>query len=137
MIPIELVKIETGEIIDVISYRTQQQQNIIEQERRKLLSKSNDNFIFVTYKACKQLNIDNSIFTQSDIARIIYIASYATNQNKLMITERTPMTRDKLFELMNLDAKFFNRFYNKLIKNNVLIEKEENLYFNEKINVFW
>lgn len=136
MIHIELANIETGEIIDVISYRTQQQQNIIEQERRKLLYKNNDNFIFITYRACKQLNIDNKIFTQSDITRIIYIASYSTNKNKLMITERTPMTRDKLFELMNLDVKFFNRFYNKLIKNNVLIEKEENLYFNEKIMFF-
>lgn len=132
-----LIDPDTNKIINNVVYIvTEDYLRYKRDKENKKLCKSDDNFIFITYKACKQLNIDDSIFTQSDIARIVYIASYSANKNKLMITERTPMTKNRLFDLMNLDAKFFNRFYKKLIKNNVLIEKEENLYFNEKIMFF-
>lgn len=128
---------DTGEIIDnVCRIYTQEQLEIMNKKNKKSLVRSKDNFIFITYKLLTSLNIENGDFNQPDIARIIYIMSYISNDNRLMFTERTPMTKDKLSELMGLNKKVFNTFYNKLIKNNILIEKDNYLFINKEFSFY-
>ena len=128
---------DTGEIIDnVCRIYTQEQLEIMNKKNKKSLVRSKNNFIFITYKLLTSLNIENIDFNQPDIARIIYIMSYISNDNRLMLTERTPMTKDKLSELMGLNKKVFNTFYNKLIKNNILIEKDNYLFINKEFSFY-
>lgn len=128
---------DTGEIIDnVCRIYTQEQLEIMHKKNKKSLIRSKNNFIFITYKLLTSLNIENVDFNQPDIARIIYIMSYISNDNKLMFTERTPMTKEKLSELMCLNDRVFKRFYNKLISNNILIEKDNYLFVNKDFSFY-
>ena len=128
---------DTDEVVNN-TYRiyTQEQFETIVKKNKKLLVRSKNNFIFITYKLLTSLNIKNEDFNQPDIARIIYIMSYIGNNNRLMLTERTPMTKDKLSELMGLNKKVFKTFYNKLIKNNILIEKDNYLFVNKDFSFY-
>lgn len=136
--PRAVYDIDTGEIIENVKYIvTEARQKQDQQRANRRLVRNEENFIFVAYEACKRLNIDNKdIFNQADITRIIYIASYLSNDNRLMLTERTPMTKEKLSELMGLNDRVFKRFYNKLISNNILIERDDCLYINKKFMFF-
>lgn len=128
---------DTDEVVNnTCRIYTQEQFETIVKKDKKLLVRSKNNFIFITYKLLSSLNIENGDFNQPDIARIIYIMSYISNDNRLMLTERTPMTKDKLSELMGLNKKIFNRFYNKLIKNNILIEKDNYLFANKDFSFY-
>lgn len=130
--------IDTGEIIENVKYIvTEARQKQDQQRANRRLVRSNENFIFLAYEACKRLNIDDKdIFNQADITRIIYIASYLSSDNRLMLTERTPMTKEKLSALMGLNDMVFKRFYNKLLSNNILIERDGYLYINKKFMFF-
>ena len=136
--PRAVYDIDTGETIENVRYIITEDYIKAKKEREnKRLVRSSDNFIFVAYEACKRLNIDNKdIFNQADITRIIYISSYLGNDNRLMLTERTAMTKEKLSELMGLNDIVFKRFYNKLISNNILIERDDCLYINKKFMFF-
>ena len=136
--PRAVYDIDTGETIENVRYIITEDYIKAKQEREnKRLARSSENFIFVAYEACKRLNIDNKdIFNQADITRIIYIASYLSNDNRLMLTERTPMTKEKLSELMGLNDRVFKTFYNKLLSNNILIERDEYLYIDKKFMFF-
>ena len=128
---------DTDEVVNnACRIYTQEQFETIVKKNKKLLVRSKDNFIFITYKLLTSLNIENGDFNQPDIARIIYIMSYISNDNRLMLTERTPMTKDKLSELMGLNKKVFNTFFNKLIKNNILIEKDNYLFVNKEFSFY-
>ena len=128
---------DTGEVVDnTCRIYPQEQFETIVKKNKKLLVRSKNNFVFITYKLLTSLNIENGDFNQPDIARIIYIMSYINNDNRLMLTERTPMTKNKLSELMGLNKKIFNRFYNKLIKNNILIEKDNYLFVNKDFSFY-
>ena len=133
----KLIDAETGEVFDNVKYiRTAESDKAYEKLQSKKLNRSNENFIFLTYDICNKLNIDNGDFKQSDIAKIIYIMSYVGNDNKLMLTERTPITKDKLSELLGLNKKIFNTFYNKLINNNILIEKDNCLFIDKQFSFY-
>lgn len=137
--PRTVYDIDTGEIIENVKYIvTEARQKQDQQRANRRLVRSNENFIFLAYEACKSLNIDidREIFNQADITRIIYIASYLSNDNRLMLTERTPMTKEKLSELMGLNDMVFKRFYNKLLSNNILIERDGYIYINKKFMFF-
>lgn len=137
--PRTVYDIDTGEIIENVKYIvTEARQKQDQQRANRRLVRSNENFIFLAYEACKSLNIDidREIFNQADITRIIYISSYISNDNRLMLTERTPMTKEKLSELMGLNDRVFKTFYNKLLSNNILIERDEYLYIDKKFMFF-
>ena len=132
----EVLNLKTGEIIDAKCIITEEYVNYKKSLEHKKLTRCSDNFIFITYDICNKLNIDNGDFNQPDIARIIYIMSYISNDNRLMLTERTPMTKDKLLEIMGLNDRVFKIFYNKLIKNNILIEKDNSIFINKDFSFY-
>ena len=132
----EVLNLTTGEIVDAKCIITEEYINYRKSLEHKKLNRCSDNFIFLTYDICNKLNIDNVDFNQPDIARIIYIMSYISNDNRLMFTERTPMTKEKLSELMCLNDRVFKTFFNKLIKNNILIEKDNYLFVNKEFSFY-
>lgn len=132
-----LIDKDTGEIIEKVTRCiTDGQIKYLEKRNKYLISKNKDNFIFMTYEACKKINSEKNIFTQSDITRIIYIASYAKNNNKLMLSERIPLTKEKMFGVLGLKSKSFELFYNKIIKHNVIKETDGILYLNRGFAFF-
>ncbi len=130
-----MVDIETGEVFDNVKYiriaESDKAYEII--KSKKLFNKSNENFIFLTYKMLKEINIDKEIFKKEDITKIIYIASFMNYDCKLMLTERTPMTKTILKKKIGISNDRFDKFYKKLIVNKVLAEKNGYIYFNDKI----
>ena len=132
----EVLNLKTGEIVDAKCIITEEYINYKKSLEHRKLNRCSDNFIFLTYDICNKLNIENGDFNQPDIARIIYIMSYISNDNRLMFTERTPMTKDKLSELMGLNDRVFNTFFNKLTKNNILIEKDNYLFINKEFSFY-
>lgn len=130
-----MVDIETGEVFDNVKYiRIAESDKAYEMMKsKKLFNKSNENFIFLTYKMLKEININKEIFKKEDITKIIYIASFMNYDCKLMLTERTPMTKTILKKKIGISNDRFDKFYKKLIVNKVLAEKNGYIYFNDKI----
>lgn len=130
-----MVDIETGEVFSNVKYiRTADSYETYKKlQSKKTAYRSGKNFIFLTYKMLKEINIDKEIFKKEDITKIIYIASFMNYDCKLMSTERTPMTKTILKEKLGLSNYGFDLFYKKLINNKVLTEKDGCIYFDNKI----
>lgn len=127
------INIETGEIIEDVRYLITDRFLSTSKENSKY--KSIDSFIFLNFKK-EYLNIDKSIFTQSEIARIIYISAFLKNENRLMLSERVPLTIDSLKKKMNLNDKVFKRFLKKIFDFQIVVNKDDDLYFDRKIAFF-
>lgn len=131
----KLIDAETGEVFDNVRYiRTAESCEVYETiKSRKLFNRSNENFIFLTYKMLKEININKEIFKKEDITKVIYIASFMNYDCKLMLTERTPMSKIILKGKLGLSDYRFDLFYKKLIDNKVLTEKDGYIYFDNRI----
>lgn len=131
----KLIDAETGEVFDNVRYiRTAESCEVYETiKSKKLFNRSNENFIFLTYKMLKEININKEIFKKEDITKVIYIASFMNYDCKLMLTERTPMSKITLKEKLGLSDYRFDLFYKKLIDNKVLTEKDGYIYFDNRI----
>lgn len=124
---------DTGEVVNnVCRIYTQEQLETIAKKNEKSLVRSKNNFIFITYKLLTSLNIENEILTQSDITRIIYVSTYMSKSGKLMKTERTSMSKEALQEKLKLKKSEFAKLYKKIIDLDILKEKEDGLYLNQK-----
>lgn len=125
---------ETGEVIEDVRYLLTDR-FLSKKEKENSKNRSNESFIFLNFKN-GNLNIDKSIFTQSEITRIIYISTFLKNENRLMQTERVPLSIESLNKALNLNYKVFQRFLKKALENKVIINKEGALYFDKEIAFF-
>lgn len=125
---------DTGEIIeDVTKIITKKQSDLISKKIKDSLFRDESNFIFLTFKRLNELNLRyNEILDQADITRIIYMSTFLNYDNKLMKTERKPMTKEMLFKKMNMEKSGFNKFYKRLLTTDIIIEKDNELFLNKK-----
>lgn len=128
------VNMETGEIIEDIGV-TMTKSFLEMKKKQNSKTRNSESFIFLNFKN-GNLNIDQSIFTQSEVTRIIYISTFLKNENKLMLTERVPLNLESLNKELNLNDKVFKRFLKKILENKVIINKEGALYFDKEIAFF-
>lgn len=88
-----------------------------------------DKFIWMIYKLYQSINKHEEILSSSDLTRLIYMATFVDWKGRLMETEQTPMTKEKLKEKLRLSRNKFADFYKKIIDLYILIEyidKEDN-----------
>lgn len=130
----DLIDKETGEIFNDVIYIKTKESNLKNKDIRSSLKldRHYNNFIFMNYVASSKLLLEDVNLTQSEITRTIFISSFIGKNNKLMITERTCADKNKLKKELNIANTQFKILYKKLISNNILIEKSDGIYFNNK-----
>lgn len=128
---------ETGEELDNVVILTREQirerkayaEHDAEKRRIKEENLELGHFIFNIYKTNKNLN---NLKPQT-AARLVYLATFLDyTNNRLMTSERKPMTKTDLKSVMNLKAGTFKNFYNEIIENGYLLPIENNLHLNKK-----
>jgi hypothetical protein len=81
-----------------------------------------DKFIWIIYTLYQEINKHEEILTSSDLTRLIYISTFVDWKGRLMETEQTAMTKEKLKEKLRLSRNKFYELYKKLIDLQILIE---------------
>lgn len=116
-----------------ISYTPESQEMYREQRAREQMKKlrriKNDplgNFYFVP---------SNEQFvglSPETVTRLIYINTFVGYDNKLMLTERTPMKRKDLAEVLNLSKSTISRFWRE-VSPKYIIENDSGLIFTSSL----
>jgi len=133
---------EDGTITEITTYRpeeeykgyTNEQREFFQSKSMKKLEQSEVNkklggFIFALFEYEEQLNIENSDITQSDLTKLIFIATYIDYENYLKNYSKF-INKTKLKELLKLDRNNFSKFYNRMKSLNIFEEVEDKIKFN-------
>lgn len=124
-----IVNMETGEIIEgVKKIITHKQDEFLNENRR--MTKENKEFVdefgyFVFKEDSKHVNKLENKISNSDIARLIYVATYLDYDNILHFDDGKPINKKDLFGLVGSNKKIFYAWYNLMIKTKIIIEKED------------
>lgn len=143
MLNCTVINNETGEIInenfkiqeieDTIRKKEYAEKDKLSKEFKDLQQEYLGSFIFYMFKDMQSLQ---NILTDADLVKFIYIGSYIKNNGALMMDNNiTYIDKKKLRHLLQVSDKPFKQFYDKLIENKLLLEKDNNLYIN--LNFFW
>lgn len=137
---------KTGEVVDfsgkTIYIQTQEERDKAKeyfkdikakQEEIKIINQQYEeygNFIWSVY------GMNELLFPElkpSTITRLIYLSTFLNYDGQLMKNSKNIMTKESLFNVLNLSRKETDRFYNEVIKNNILICENDGLFLNTDI----
>jgi len=130
-----LVDLETGLIFeDVKHVVTYKQDDFIQHQRR--MSEDNKSFVdeygnFIFKVDSKKSNKLDEKVSDSDIAKLIYCATYLDYDNILHHDDGKPVSKSDLKDLIGVSERIFYKWYNIMIKSKVLIEKDNKLSMNK------
>lgn len=141
----QLVDIETGELIEIkdgdrLKIITQKQADVIQKSYKnkelnkdmKLWNKELGGFIFVLFKYSNEIFKHCEEITQSDIAKLFYIATFV-DYDGCLIYNNNYVKRKNLQQILEINRKHFDTFFNKMVdaeiitydkNNNIMINKE-------------
>lgn len=138
----------TGEIIEEIYLKQNEQVQIkrVVTEKEKAIINNKDElkrlnarlggFLRVMYVE-KELLFNKLGLDSSDVARVLYLATYMDYENRndgLLVKKEkrlpVPMTRKDLFEIMKLGNTPFKAFISTMKKAGLLIEEDKQFYMN-------
>lgn len=133
---VELADVNSGEVKLYHEVRegdkviTREQQDGYEYLKAKITDK---NFIFAIYERCESYMGDIELKPQ-DITRIVMLATYCNYQGRIMATQRTPMSKKVMKEILRESNQArFNTFYNKIIENGIVrYDNDEQVYYMPK-----
>lgn len=131
---------ETGELL------SEQVKRIVTEKEKAIINNKDElkrsnarlgGFLRVMYVE-KELLFNKLGLDSSDVARVLYLATYMDyeNRNDGLLVKRIKnnkldsMTRKDLFEVMNLSDKAFRTFINTIKKAGLLVEEEGLFYMN-------
>ena len=140
-----IIEQETGEIIDDnfvidnLEDRERKRKGAIKaqdfEESKEIQSEIMGNFIFFLYKNMDKLK---ELLTDAEIVKYIYLATY-TKKDGYLISDNnnTYIDKKKMQKLLLLSKNPFLKFYNKLIKNKLLLEEKKSKIYKINIDMFW
>lgn len=140
-----IIEQETGEIIDDnfvidnLEDRERKRKGAIKaqdfEEYKEIQSEIMGNFIFFLYKNMDKLK---ELLTDAEIVKYIYLATY-TKKDGYLISDNnnTYINKKKMQELLLVAKPNFFKFFNKIIKNKLLIEEEKSKIYKINIDIFW
>ena len=140
-----IIEQETGEIlndnfvIDELEDQERKRKGAIKaqdfEEYKEIQSEIMGNFIFFLYKNMDKLK---ELLTDAEIVKYIYLATY-TKKDGYLISDNnnTYIDKKKMQELLLLSKNPFLKFYNKLIKNKLLLEEKKSKIYKINIDMFW
>lgn len=133
--PVEVrFDIETGEKIGYI-YETD---TIIHEEQRQAIkqaykrkeeltqleqyNQSLGGFIFAIYEYSKEINKHEEILIQSDLTRLVLLATYINYEGYLTYDNGNNITKKNMNNILSLSRSKFIKFYNKMTSLNIIKE---------------
>lgn len=125
-----------GTEVDGITWRNKNQRKAYKKKKDKeekviefkqYSKKELGTFIFIIYKIYESINRHEEILTQSDLTRLIYIATYINYNGYLMTDNNKYIDKIILKNKMNLSSKAFNSLFNKLVELEILTMPQKNL----------
>lgn len=131
-----LIDIKTGEIIEnVKTIITHKQSEYLDKKSRMSVDNKEfvneyGNFIFKTQS--KSVTKLEDKISNSDMARLIYIATYLDYNNILKTDDGQVITKSILKIIVSVDDKIFYKWYNDLVKRKVIIEDENFIKINKQ-----
>ena len=140
-----LIKNDTGEIVDenfgfeTLEDRERKKQGAIKakdfEEYKEIQSKYMGNFIFFLYKSLDKLK---KVLSDADLCKYIMLATYTKKDGYLILdNNKTYIDKKKMRELLLVTKPNFNKFYNNLIENKLLLEEETSKKYKINLNCFW
>ena len=140
-----LIKNDTGEIVDenfgfeTLEDRKRKKQGAIKaqdfEEYKEIQSEYMGNFIFFLYNSLDEIK---KVLSNADLCKYIYLATYTKKDGYLILdNNKTYIDKKKMQELLLVTKANFNKFYNNVIKNNLLIEEEKSKKYKINLNIFW
>lgn len=140
-----IVEKETGEIlndnyiIDELEDKQRKKEGAKKsadfEEYKQLQSEIMGNFIFFLYKNMDRLK---ELLTDAEIVKYIYIATYTKKEGYLISdNDKAYINKKKMEELFLVSKNTFLKFFNKLIKTELLIEEERSKKYKINIDMFW
>ena len=116
---------------EVIKKKSEIQQE--QKEFRKYQKESLGNFVFFLYQHIDDLQ---EKLGDNDLVKYMYIGTFVKKDGILQKDDnRTNISKRQLKRMLDLVKSDFYKFYNKLIENNLIYEKDDNLYIN--VNYFY
>lgn len=140
-----LIKNDTGEIVDenfefeTLEDRERKKQGAIKakdfEEYKEIQKQVMGNFIFFLYNSLNKLK---KVLSDADICKYIMLATYTKKDGHLILdNNKTYIDKKKMQELLLVTKPNFNKFYNNLIENKLLIEEEKSKKYKINLNIFW
>lgn len=138
-----IINNETGEIIDEnFGFETlkdrERKKKAVErtkeyEEFKTIESEYLGNFIFFLYNSLDKLK---KVLSDADLCKYIMLATYIKKDGYLILdNNKTYIDKKKMREILLVGNSNFNRFYNSVIENKLLIE--ENHTYKVNLNCFW
>jgi hypothetical protein len=139
---IRVIDLETGEYKDFskedrIQLTTQANRELIKQKvaqanARKLnriqSSEIGGNFIFAIFKHSEEYM---EFLSQSEITRLIFIATYLGYDGVLKTDNNIPIVKKNMNQFIKLSRMQFHEFYNKIIEHEIFIEEDGCITLNQ------
>ena len=128
--------IDTGELIEIESYSTKKQKDGFSKykkmtEQNKEFVKEYGNFLFKVKG--KQVDKTEDKITNSDIAKLIYVATYLDYDNNLKLDSGKYMDKSDLKEVVNVNKNIFYKWFNNMEKYKLItILENGNIQLNTK-----
>ena len=138
-----IINNETGEIIgENFGFETlkdrERKKKAVErtkeyEEFKTIESEYLGNFIFFLYNSLDKLK---KVLSDADLCKYIMLATYIKKDGYLILdNNKTYIDKKKMREILLVGNSNFNRFYNSVIENKLLIE--ENHTYKVNLNCFW
>jgi hypothetical protein len=102
-------------------------------EFKKIQSEYMGNFIFFLYKSLDKLI---EILTDADLCKYIMLSTYIKTNGYLMLdNNKTYIDKKSMQEILLVSRANFNKFYNNILDNELLIKDGDTYRIN--LNIFW
>ncbi|MCM3786892.1 hypothetical protein M3221_00410 [Domibacillus indicus] len=96
--------------------------------------KEHGGFVFAFFDAAQTMDGQFPTLTQSDLARLMFIGTYAAwETGQLKHDNGRPIDKKGLAELLNVSRPAFGTFYKKLVAEEIIREKDGDLFVNAAV----
>ncbi len=132
----EIDDFDPHDVIIISKGEVQKRKQFLEKVRLQNLQKSSSvwkergYFVWNLYQISR-LSFPN--LTASNITRLIYLATYLGYDGYLVNQKSKPLSKNDVFQLLNISLASCKRFFNEMTKNNILLIKNEKIYVNKDV----
>lgn len=133
---LRLTNLDTGEIYEKVTKIETLKEEQSKKKYRKMSGEKQEirdllgGFVFKK-NSNTALKIDN-ILSNQELTRVMYLITFINYDNKIMFDAGKPMNKKDIKNLTGISERLFYKWYNKMIKLKVILEKDNGIYINEK-----
>lgn len=131
---IEVVILDTGEILNLAHYTTIEQQEYVKNKYK--MTEENKQFYdehggFIFKEDSKRVDSLESKLTDSDITKILYIATYLDYDSYLKFDSGRLLSKSDIKTLIGVNKNIFGAWYNKMIRLKIITEDDSGIHMSK------